>query len=117
MKLKDTPEGSPAVPLSELQVAKPVINSVSFHRYGKEFAITVTGDKLWFCNKVKVGLCTQELNAEDSSQKLLQFNRSREDIASIPSTSDYVSVRIWSHFFGPVSNDKVKVQRKVMYLT
>ena len=99
--------------LPELKVVKPVINSVSFHRYGKEFAITITGDNLWFCNKVKVGSFTQSVNAEDISQKSLQFHH--KDITRFPSTSDQIGVKIWSQFSSPVLNDRVAVKRKVNY--
>ena len=99
--------------LPDLKDVKPIVKSVSFHRYGKEFAITVTGENLWFCNKVKVGPLKQSINAGDSSQKLLQFYRNVKDITSISSTSDHINVKAWSHFSGPVSNDKAVVKRKV----
>ncbi len=111
--VKDPPETASVLP--ELALVKPVVDSVSFHRYGKEIAITVTGDNLWFCNKVKVGTLTQSINAEDISQKELQFYRNFEDITSISSTSDHnhIKVRIWNHFSKPVSNPEATVKHKV----
>ena len=111
--IKTLPEQSNKL-LPELKVVKPVINSVSFHHYGKEFSITVTGDNLWFCNKVKVGSFTQSVDADDISQKSLQFNH--KDISQFPSTSDQISVKTWSQFSSPVSNNKVAVKRKVSIL-
>ena len=110
--IKTLPEKS-SILIPELKVVKPIIKSVSFHRYGKEFAITVTGDNLWFCNKVKVSSFVQNVSAEDISQKSLQFNH--KDITQFPSTSDHVGVKIWSQFSSPVSNNKVIVKSKVIF--
>lgn len=111
--MKELPEAASSI-VPELKVFKPVIDSVSFHRYGKEFAITVTGNNLWFCNKVKISSFSQDVSAEDTSQKSLQFNCSVDNgIAKIPTTSNHVSVKIWSHFSGAVDCAKVPVKHKV----
>ena len=102
-------------PLSNLTLSevKIVIHSVSFHRYGKEFAITITGEHLWFSNQVKVGKLRQIINAENVSQKSLQFNCNIEDKLNFSSTGDHISVKVWSHFSSPVTNQETTVKHKV----
>ncbi len=92
---------------------RPEIYSVSFHRYGKEFAITISGENLWFCNQVKVGTLKQPIGAENVSQKSLQFNCNLEDKQGVSSTADQTSVKIWSHFSSPVTNRETAVKHKV----
>ena len=101
---------------SEVQIVKPIIHSVSFHRYGIEFAITITGENLWFCNQVKVGTLKQVISAENVSQKSLQFNCNLEDKPSFSSTGDHTSVKLWSHFSSPVSEREAAVKHKVIQL-
>ena len=103
----------PGTSLSEVKTLKPVIESVSFHRYGKEFAITITGDNLWFCNYVKVGALKQIINAGDTTQKSLQFNLNIEVNKHFPGTDDYTSVKAWSHFASPVTNHRANIKHKV----
>ena len=101
------------VPLSEVKAVRPVINSVSFHRYGKEFSITITGENLWFCNEVKVGALKQVISARSTTQKCLQFNFNIEDHQEFSGTVDHISVKVWSHFTSPVSNSETEVKHKV----
>jgi hypothetical protein len=102
------PPSGPSV--TELKVVRPVVNSVSFHRYGKEFAITITGDNLWFCNEVKVDSLKQVIKADDTTQRSLQFNvEDGKDLG----TADHVSVKAWSQFASPVTNPKAEVKHKV----
>ena len=98
---------------SEVKAVRPVINSVSFHRYGKEFSITITGENLWFCYEVKVGALRQVVSAKSTTQKCLQFNLNIEDHQQFPGTADRISVKVWSHFMSPVTNDKTEVKHKV----
>ena len=111
--VKDLPSTpSPYIPLPDIKNVKPVVNSVSFHRYGKEFAITITGDNLWFCNKVKVGALKQSIDAKNTTQKSLQFNYDIGD-THFSGTVDHVGVKLWSHFASPVSSRKTEVKHKV----
>lgn len=101
------------LPLREVKFVKPSINSVSFHHHGKEVAITVTGENLWFCNRVKVGpIIEQFIDAKNISQKSMQFN-CNEDKLSFLGSADHVSVKVWSHFSNPVPFHKVEVKKKV----
>ena len=99
-------------PVLEVKLIKPKITSVSFHCHGKELAVTVTGENLWFCNRIKVGSHTQSVNAEYISQKSLQFNV--EDKQLFTGTADHINVRLWSHFSSPVTNSKAEVKHKVI---
>lgn len=99
--------------LSEVKTLKPVIESVSFHHYGKEFAITITGDNLWFCNYIKVGVFKQDINAGDTTQKSLQFNLNIEENKHFSGTDDHISVKAWSQFTSPVINHRANVKHKV----
>ena len=101
------------VPPSQVMTVRPVINSVSFHRYGKKFSITITGENLWFCNEVKVGALRQVVSAKSTTQKCLQFNLNIEDHQQFSGTVDHISVKVWSHFTSPVSNNKTEVKHKL----
>jgi len=92
---------------------KPKIGSVSFHHHGKEFAITVTGENLWFCYQVKVGSVEQAIEAENASQKSVQFNFDAEDNPNFSGSVDHINVKVWNHFASPVRNGSVKVKHKV----
>ena len=92
---------------------KPVVRSVSFHCYGKEFAITITGDNLWFCNKVKVGKLKRTIEAKNTTQKSLQFNYYDIGDTNFSATVDHVGVKLWSHFASPVFSGKTEVKHKV----
>ena len=105
----------PGTSLSEVKTLKPVIESLSFHHYGKEFAITITGDNLWFCNYVKVGAIQQVISAGDTTQKSLQFNLNIEETKHFPGTDDYTSVKAWSCFASPVINHRANVKHKVSF--
>ena len=97
--------------VSDVKATKPAIKSVSFHVYGSELAVTVTGENLWFCNEVKVNAYRQSITAGSTSQKSLQFNVEGRD--NFPSTSDHVQVKLWSQFSSPVLNSKTEVKHKV----
>ena len=101
---------SPNESISDVNVLKPEITSVSFHSYGKELAITVTGENLWFCHQVKVASYKQFVTVENTTQKSLQFNIEKENFSG---TQDYVNVKVWNHFSSPVVNSKAKVKHKV----
>ena len=107
------PASSGSVP--DVKAIKPEIKSVSFHVYGNELAVTVTGESLWFCNEVKVNTCRQSITAVSTSQKSLQFNIEVGD--HFPSTSDCVQVKLWSQFSSPVLNSKTEVKHKVQVLS
>ena len=104
---------SPYIPLPDVMIMKPVIKSVSFHRYGKEFAITIHGDNLWFSYYVKVDTLRQTISVKDATQKRLQFNCNIEEKLITFSDKDYVSVKVWSHFSSPVLSKKTEVKHKV----
>ena len=111
--VKDLPPRS-SKPVADVVAVKPAITSVSFHMNGNELAITVVGDNLWFCTSVKVGPFQQRVCAENTSEKSLQFNV--EGKKQFSSTSDYVSVKIWSQFSSPVVCSNAEVKRKVYCL-
>ena len=61
--LKDTHFGLAAPhSLKELDILKPFINSVKLDKYGKELAVAVDGENLWFCSQVSVGGYSMKLS-------------------------------------------------------
>ena len=102
----------PTSPVLEMKALKPAAKSVAFHHHGKEIAVTLSGDNLWFCHEIKVGSHTETVTAEDVSQKLIQFNINFEDENYIPFHSDQIKVTLSSHFSNPV-RERVPVVRKV----
>ena len=101
-----------ANPVLEMKALKPAANSVAFHRHGKEVAVTLSGDNLWFCHEIKVGAHAESVTAEDSSQKSIQFNFNFEDETRIPFNSDLMKVVLSNHFSNPVKKS-VPVIHKV----
>ena len=101
-----------ASPALEMRALKPAAKTVAFHHHGKEVAVTLSGDNLWFCHEIKVGSHTENVTAEDVSQKLIQFNINFDDETHIPFHSDQIMVALSSHFFNPVK-ESVPVVRKV----
>ena len=101
-----------ASPVLEMKTLKPAANSVAFHRHGKEVAVTLSGDNLWFCHEIKVGSHTENVTAEDASQKSIQFNFNFEDETRIPFNSDQIKVALSNHFSNPVK-ESVPVTHKV----
>lgn len=99
-------------PVLEMKTLKPAANSVAFHRHGKEVAVTLSGDNLWFCHEIKVGSHTENVTAEDASQKSIQFNFNFEDETRIPFNSDQIKVALSNHFSNPVK-ENVPVTHKV----
>lgn len=103
--------------LPELEILMPEVESVSFHRYGKDLAITVSGKNMWFSNKVEVCSLSQPIAAKDSRPKSLQFNRNEKDVVDcIKTNSDYVKVELYSHFSEKVMSTKVPVEHKVLFI-
>ena len=107
----DTPPPC-ASPALEMKALKPAAKNVAFHHHGKEVAVTQSGDNLWFCHEIKVGPHTENVTAEDVSQKLIQFNVNFDDETRIPFHSDQIKVTLSSHFNNPV-RERVPVVRKV----
>ena len=104
-------KGPPAPPPPDIQIIKPLIKSVSFHRYGKEVTIAIHGDNLWFSSYVEVDTLKQSIKAKYATQKCLKFNI--EEKLNIFENKDYVSVEVWSHFSRPVLSKKTEVKHKV----
>ena len=100
-------------PPSKVQAVTPSVESVAFHRFGKEIAVTVKGDNLWFCYQIKVGPCKEKVVGKDVSQKSIQFNIFPDDHPNLTSDSDHVKVALSSHFSNPVRNSRVDVKHKV----
>ena len=98
--------------LTDLEVAKPRIESVSFHRHGKEIAVTIKGRNLWFCYQVKVDKHTEKINAQNVSKQSIQFNYDPELNRKISSDSAEINVSTWTHFCEQ-TRKKVKTDHKV----
>lgn len=81
---------------------KPNINSVAFHHHGKELAVVLDGDNLWFCHKINIP--TIKTEADNVSCRSIQFNYIPHDKNDIPKGSDTVLVRLHSHFANPKRN-------------
>ena len=88
------------------------MESVSFHRHGKEIAVTITGDNLWFCNEVKVNQHREQIYARSVSQRSIQFNCDPEINHKLSSDKDEVNVSLWTHFCSPVKRE-VNTNHKV----
>ena len=102
----------PTSPVLEMKALKPAAKSVAFHHHGKEVAVTLSGDNLWFCYEIKIGPHTETVTAGDVSQKLIQFNFNFEEEKNIPFHSDHMSVALSNHFSNPV-RERVPVVHKV----
>ena len=105
------PPCASAVP--EMKALKPSSKTVAFHRHGKEVAVTLSGDNLWFCHEIKVGSHRENVMAEHVSQKSIQFNFNFKDEAHNSFGSDQIKVALSSHFSNPVKAT-VPVVHKVM---
>ena len=97
---------------ADLKVVKPSIESVSFHRHGKEIAVTIKGSNLWFCYQVKVGKHTEKIKAQNVSKQSIQFNCDPELNRKISSDSAEINVTLWTHFYEQ-TRKKVKTDHKV----
>ena len=98
--------------LADLEVAKPSIESVSFHRHGKEIAVTIKGRNLWFCYQVKVDKHTEKIMAQNVSKQSIQFNYDPELSRKMSSDSTKINVSMWTHFCEQ-TRKKVKTDHKV----
>ena len=98
--------------LTDLEVAKPSIESVSFHRHGKEIAVTIKGRNLWFCYQVKVDKHREKIKAQNVSKQSIQFNYDPELNRKISSDSAEINVSMWTHFYEQ-TRKKVKTDHKV----
>ena len=102
-------------PIAELAQLKPKVSSVAFHRHGKELAVDVEGDNLWFCTKIHVASIQQiQIEAENVSCKSIQFNYIPRDETDLPE-GDTVGVRLHSHFTNPIRKPSIPVKRKVSF--
>ena len=99
--------------VKEVPLLKPSVESVAFHRHGKELAVVAEGDNLWFCYSIKVGsLKTVESVAENITRRSIQFNYTPESESDFH-TEETVSVKLLSQFSNPVRKPAVKVIKKV----
>ena len=89
-----------ASPVQEMKALKPSSKTVAFHRHGKEVAVTLSGNNLWFCHEIKVGPHKENVMADHISQKAIQFNFKDETHHSFG--SDQIKVTLSSHFSNPV---------------
>ena len=101
--------------VQEMKALKPSSKTVAFHRHGKEVAVTLSGNNLWFCHEIKVGPHRENVMAEHVSQKSIQFNFNFKDETHHSFGSDKIKVSLSSHFSNPVKAT-VPVVHKVMLL-
>ena len=87
---------------------------VAFHRHGKELAVVVTGQNLWFCNEVKVSGHIESISPDKISQKSIQFNCSIDEEHILSPDSDSIPLALFSHFCSPKRNH-VPITNKVSY--
>ena len=100
--------------VKDITLLKPSVESVAFHQHGKELAVVVEGDNLWFCHGVKVGsLKVVETEAGNITRKSIQFNYIPQNESDFH-TKDTVSVKLLSQFSNPIRRPAVKVIRKVI---
>ena len=99
--------------LKEVALLKPSVNSVSFHQHGKELAVVIEGDNLWFCYSVKVSsLKAVETLAGNSTRRSIQFNYTPQSERDFH-TDETVGVKLFSHFSNPIRRPAVQVIKKV----
>ena len=103
---------SNCVKVEGLSVVEAVPKAVAFHRYGKEIAVTLSGNNFWFCCDVKVGALKEEVRAADVSEKCIQFHYNPEDKPDISADCNEISVTVFTHFRNPVRKT-VQVKHKV----
>jgi len=102
----------PVKTIGDVAMTKPVASSIAFHQHGKELAITLEGDNLWFVHSIQVG-SSQKLSVSPmaTNQKSVQFNlQCKPDELAV--TADRIKVVIESQFFEPISS-LLKVTKKV----
>ena len=99
--------------MGDLMLTKPSIGSVSFHRHGKQIAVTIKGNNMWFCYQVKVGKHWEKIEARDVSQRSIQFNYDPESNPGLSSDEVNINVSLCTHFHNPVRG-KVKIDHKVI---
>lgn len=98
--------------LGDLHVVVPKPASVAFHRYGKEIAVTVSGENFWFCYNVKAGSHRENVRAADVSEKSIQFHYNPEERPNISADCNEIGITVFTHFRNPV-RATVQVKHKV----
>ena len=99
--------------LKDLSVVEAEPKVVAFHRFGKEVAVTVSGNNFWFCCDVKVGTLKEKIRAADVSEKCIQFHYSPEDKPDVSTDCNEINVALFTHFRNPVRKN-VQVKHKVL---
>ena len=104
----------PVTSVSDVAATKPVTKSIAFHQHGKELAITLEGDSLWFVNSIQVGpLNKLSVSAMATNQKSIQFNLQYKPNPELSITADAeVNVVVQSQFCKPIKSS-LKVTKKV----
>lgn len=103
-----------SIPIKELPSLKPSVSSVAFHHHGKELAVVVEGDNLWFCHKIHVATIPAiTIEADKVSCRSIQFNYTPRDESEVPE-GDTVNVRLHSHFANPIRKS-VTAKKQVIY--
>ena len=108
----------PITSISDVAATKPVTKSIAFHQHGKELAITLEGDSLWFVNSIQVGpLNKLSVSAMATNQKSIQFNLQYKPNSELSITADAeVNVVVQSQFCKPIKSS-LKVTKKVWTYT
>lgn len=100
--------------VTDIPLLKPSVESVAFHRHGKELAVVIEGDNLWFCYSVRVGsMKAVETDAENTTRRSIQFNYTPQSESDFH-TEETVNVRLLSQFSNPIRRPAVRVIKKVV---
>ena len=99
--------------IKDIALLKPSVQSVSFHRHGKELAVVVEGDNLWFCYSINVGfLKSIKTEAENVTRRSIQFNYTPKSESDFH-TEETIGVKLLSQFSNPIRRRTIPVKKKV----
>jgi len=94
-------------------MTKPAAGSIAFHQHGKELAITLEGDNLWFVHSIKMrNLGKLSINTMTTNQRSVQFNLQCKPEQLDVASEEAVQVTIESQFCASISAF-LKVTKKV----
>ena len=104
---------NPIKTIREVATTKPAAKSIAFHQHGKELAITLEGDNLWFVHSIQVRTLQKLfVSAMATNQKSVQFNLQCKPNELTITADEEVQVVIQSQFYEPIKSS-LKVTKKV----
>ena len=100
---------SPKCALGDVDGLKPSVSEVHIHHHGKQSAIVLEGNNLWFCYQISFRSHIMTVTAADVSNTAIQFNSTHES----NSQKDKEVVALISYFSSKPIKMKPQVNEKV----